>query len=88
MVVVAFVGSLAAVALPASRYYTIRAKVSEDLLSMGAAKTAVTQNVQNGQAFANTWIVGSKAIAAGLNNNGLAGAEATTLSRNGQIAIN
>ena len=82
MIVVAIIGILAAVALPAYQDYTIRAKVIEGLSLAGQAKTAVTQNAQNGQAFADTWIVGGAAIAAGLNNNGLAGAGATTLSRN------
>jgi type IV pilus assembly protein PilA len=53
MIVVAIIGILAAVALPAYRDYTLRAKVSELLLSASAARTAVTENSQaNGAATA------------------------------------
>lgn len=47
MIVVAIIGILAAVALPAYQDYTIRAKVSELLLAGGAARTAVTENAQH-----------------------------------------
>ncbi|MEY4749460.1 MAG: hypothetical protein RIQ60_1674 [Pseudomonadota bacterium] len=47
MIVVAIIGILAAVALPAYRDYTLRAKVSELLLAASAARTAVTENSQS-----------------------------------------
>ena len=43
MIVVAIIGILAAVALPAYQDYTSRAKVSELLLAAGAAKTCITE---------------------------------------------
>lgn len=43
MIVVAIIGILAAVALPAYQDYTIRAKISELMLSGSAAKTAMTE---------------------------------------------
>ena len=43
MIVVAIIGILAAVALPAYQDYTIRAKVSEGLSLSGALKTAVSE---------------------------------------------
>ena len=43
MIVVAIIGVLASVALPAYRDYIIRAKVSEGVLAASAAKTAVTE---------------------------------------------
>ena len=46
MIVVAIIGILAAVALPAYRDYTLRAKVSELLLAASGARTAVTENSQ------------------------------------------
>jgi len=46
MIVVAIIGILAAVALPAYRDYTIRAKVSELMLSASAARTCVTEAQQ------------------------------------------
>ncbi len=47
MIVVAIIGILAAVALPAYQDYTIRAKVSELILSASSARTAVTESAQN-----------------------------------------
>ncbi|MFZ4478320.1 MAG: pilin [Rhodoferax sp.] len=43
MIVVAIIGILAAVALPAYQDYTVRAKVSEVLLAASAPKTAITE---------------------------------------------
>lgn len=48
MVVIAIVGILAAVALPAYQNYTIRARVSEGLLAASACKVSVTEAVQSG----------------------------------------
>src|SRR4051794_18096290 len=47
MIVVAIIGILAAVALPAYQDYTIRARVSELVLSASAARHTVTENMQN-----------------------------------------
>ncbi len=47
MIVVAIIGILAAVALPAYQDYTIRAKVSEGLVLSGQLKTAVTETFQS-----------------------------------------
>jgi type IV pilus assembly protein PilA len=49
MVVIAIVGILAAVALPAYQNYTVRAKVSEGLLAASACKVSVTEAVQSGK---------------------------------------
>jgi type IV pilus assembly protein PilA len=46
MIVVAIIGILAAVALPAYQDYTVRAKVSELVLAAGNAKNVVTENAQ------------------------------------------
>ena len=43
MIVVAIIGILAAVALPAYQDYTVRAKVSEVILAASAGKTAATE---------------------------------------------
>jgi type IV pilus assembly protein PilA len=50
MIVVAIIGILAAVALPAYQDYTIRAKVSEGLVLGGGLKTLVADNASNGTA--------------------------------------
>ena len=46
MIVVAIIGILAAVALPAYQDYTVRAKVTEVILAASAAKTAVSESAQ------------------------------------------
>src|SRR5512136_2188907 len=43
MIVVAIVGILAAIAIPAYRDYTVRAKVSECAASLSACKTSVSE---------------------------------------------
>ncbi len=59
MIVVAIIGILAAVALPAYQDYTIRARVTEGLNLAAAAKTAVSENAANGMAFASGWVAPS-----------------------------
>lgn len=46
MIVVAIIGILAAVALPAYQDYTVRARASELLLAASSARTAVTEMCQ------------------------------------------
>ena len=46
MIVVAIIGILAAIALPAYQDYTVRAKVSELILAVGAGKTPVAEFYQ------------------------------------------
>lgn len=52
MIVVAIIGILAAVALPAYQDYTIRAKVSELVLAASGPKTAVAEKAQADNALA------------------------------------
>ncbi len=51
MIVVAIIGILAAVALPAYQDYTVRAKVSEGIGLAESAKTAISENAANGKNF-------------------------------------
>jgi len=59
MIVVAIIGILAAVALPAYQDYTKRAKMSEVVLAASACRTSVTEVYQSGSASnapgANGW---------------------------------
>ena len=59
MIVVAIIGILAAVALPAYQDYTIRARTSELILAASSARTAVTEGAQlrNGITKAGTNLV-------------------------------
>ena len=47
MIVVAIIGILAAVALPAYQDYTVRAKVSEIILAASGCRTSITETVQS-----------------------------------------
>jgi type IV pilus assembly protein PilA len=47
MIVIAIIGILAAVALPAYQDYTIRARVTEGLLAASTARTAVSETYAN-----------------------------------------
>jgi type IV pilus assembly protein PilA len=58
MIVVAIIGILAAVALPAYKEYTVKAKVSEIVLAASQCRTAVAEAYQTGGASspgANGW---------------------------------
>jgi type IV pilus assembly protein PilA len=46
MIVVAIIGILAAVALPAYRDYTVRAKVTEVILAASSGKTSISESAQ------------------------------------------
>ncbi|MGH8667685.1 MAG: pilin [Burkholderiales bacterium] len=57
MIVVAIIGILAAVALPAYQDYTVRARMSEVILAMSACRTSITEVYQSGGSApgANNW---------------------------------
>ena len=57
MIVVAIIGILAAVALPAYQDYTVRAKMSEVILAASACRTSITEVYQSGGSAAgqNNW---------------------------------
>lgn len=64
MIVVAIIGILAAIAIPAYQDYTIRSQVTEGLSLAGAAKAAVAESYsQTGTAPANRTVAGMSANA-------------------------
>ena len=85
MIVVAIIGILAAVALPAYQDYTIRARTSELILAASAARTSITEAAQqlNGLTGSGSALVigtGGKLSAATISANGvitIAGSDAS-----------
>jgi type IV pilus assembly protein PilA len=74
MIVVAIIGILAAVALPAYQTYTVKAKVSEAILATSQCRTAVSETYQTAAAGTTTVINGWGCEA---NTAGTAGSEPT-----------
>jgi len=85
MIVVAIIGILAAVALPAYQDYTIRARTSELILAASGAKTSITENCQ----LINSCTIGSTAAAIISGQIGSAGfIKDTNVSDSGVVTVN
>ncbi len=84
MIVVAIIGILAAIAIPAYQDYTIRAKITEGLNLADSAKTAVAESFQSGG------MPGLKAAATSWNNSWVATKYVSTIAvgtGNGAITV-
>ena len=76
MIVVAIIGILAAVALPAYQDYTIRAKVSELVLAASAARTTVSEKAQTNAELTNcctgvTITAAGRVVSGSVTNSGV-----------------
>jgi type IV pilus assembly protein PilA len=84
MIVVAIIGILAAVALPAYQDYTIRARVSEAVGIASSARVTVSENISNnGGTLPADACLGVQAIAAPIGNT----ASLTCTAASGVIAV-
>ena len=84
MIVVAIIGILAAVALPAYQDYTIRAKVTEGMVAASACKTGVAEFIQtNGSFPADANAAGCNATSKYVASAGVAGAGIVTITLQG-----
>jgi type IV pilus assembly protein PilA len=84
MIVVAIIGILAAIAIPAYQDYTIRAQVSEGLAVSSAAKVAATEYWQDRGTFPADHTVAGLAAAADINGRFVS---AVTLASTGTITV-
>jgi type IV pilus assembly protein PilA len=84
MIVVAIIGILAAVALPAYQDYTVRAKITEAIGFAAAAKTAVSEHVMSQDA----WPTGNtQAGVSSSSSDVVAGLLVTAVAPNGIITV-
>ena len=88
MIVVAIIGILAAVALPAYQDYTVRARVSECVGLMAGAKTTVMENASNGTALASGFTANTATQNCGVTAISDAGViSVTSTARAGAVAL-
>lgn len=84
MIVVAIIGILAAVAIPAYQDYTVRTKVSEGLSLASGAKTSVTETVLSSGKYPTTNAEAGLAAATDISGNNV---ESVEVSAGGVITI-
>ena len=80
MIVVAIIGILAAVALPAYQDYTVRARVSELILAASSAKTALSEGMQTSGSWSAQWMSSITISATGMISS-------ATIGTSGQIIV-
>ena len=93
MIVVAIIGILAAVALPAYQDYTIRAKVSELVLAASGWKTTIAEKAQTDASLSLagdglTVCIGGKVTGGSITPDGIINIQATQAQVGTDISIN
>ena len=83
MIVVAIIGILAAVALPAYQDYTIRAKVSELVLAASSSKVTITENIQTNSTTSNANAGASITVSGKVTGGGITDVGVITVQGNG-----
>ena len=90
MIVVAIIGILAAIALPAYQDYVVRSRVSEAIVAMDALKTTVAENASNGVADfslgANLGVANQNMAAPTITTAGII--QVVTTAKAGTVTIN
>ena len=81
MIVVAIIGILAAIALPAYQDYVVRSRVSELLVMADGWKTTVAENAANGKALDSGW------TAPGADTDNMVAATSTVNTGSGVITV-
>jgi len=87
MIVVAIIGILAAVALPAYQDYTKRAKMSEVILAASACRTSITEVIQSASSLPSAGAWGCEQTTSGGSSQYVAAVNTIATPHNGTIQV-
>lgn len=87
MIVVAIIGILAAVALPAYKDYTVKARMSEVVLAASACRTTISEAVQSMNPVGGRGVAGSWGCESTAGTNPSKMVSSVTTTNDGQIKV-